>query len=212
MSVAPVLHPSAAQPAPGSAAGRRPLLRIVPPPARKAPRAPFIVLVCLVLGGGLIALLLINTQRAQDAFTMARLQRANALLQDQEQALAQVVQRDQDPTTLAGRARALGMVPDNTPTFIGDGGKVLGAVPPGAPVPGPQSQDQGGVLVALPAPAAPAPPPAAATPAPRPAPAPTPPPAVRTPPHRAVPSTPAVPVPSPTPTATRPKAVTTVVR
>lgn len=145
-----------AQPAPAVPARRRPLLRLVPSPARQAPRAPFVVLIILLLGGGLLGLLVLNTQRAQDAFRLADLHRSAATLQDREQALEQEVRADQDPAALAARAAALGMVAGNGPAFVGEDGRPVGVVPAGAPVPGPASLRQGGVVVAS-APEAPQP-------------------------------------------------------
>ncbi|HEV7209900.1 MAG TPA: hypothetical protein VGN54_14330 [Mycobacteriales bacterium] len=152
MSVAPVARKTAPSAGGRVPFPRRPMLRLAPAPTRSAPRAPFLILVFLLLGGGLVGLLLLNTTRAQDAFTLARLQNANAILVDREQALRQVVQGDQDPARLAARAKALGMVPGRGPAFVDAHGKVVGAAPPGAPTPGPNSLVQQGVLVALPAP------------------------------------------------------------
>jgi len=140
---------------------RRPVLSLAPAPTHPAPRAPFLLLVFGLLAGALVGLLLLNTTRAQDAFTLARLQNVNAVLLDQEQALHEVVQSDQDPARLAAQAKALGMVSGGPPAFVDAAGKVVGAVPPGAPAPGPTSVVQGGVLIAVPMPSpSPAPTPA----------------------------------------------------
>jgi hypothetical protein len=143
----PVRAPRPAQP---KAPTRRPRLRLVPPPVRRAPRAPFIAVVILTLASGLVGLLILNTQRAQDAFTLAKLQQQNARLGDSEQALTLAVQQDQDPGTLGARAAALGMVPGGAPIFLDAHGKVLGVVPAGAPLPSATSIRQGDLLIALP--------------------------------------------------------------
>jgi len=59
----------------------------------------------------LVALLMLHTLAAQDGFTLHKLQRQSAGLADLEQQLTVANQQAQAPSTLAGRARALGMVP-----------------------------------------------------------------------------------------------------
>jgi hypothetical protein len=112
-------------PAPGDLR-RRPRLRIVPTPRRQAPRTPFVILVIAMLAGALLGVLVLNTQRAQNAFTLSALQRQNAKLADQAQALRSQVQNDQTPATLSSRAVALGMVPGTDPLFVDPTGKILG--------------------------------------------------------------------------------------
>jgi len=146
-TVGPARSPRPVVPRPAT---RRPRLRLVPQPARRAPRAPFIAVVILMLGGGLIALLVLNTQRAQGAFAVAKLQARNAQLNDAAQALTMAVQQDQDPTTLAARATALGMTPGGSPVFVNAQGKVVGVAPAGAPLPSATSLRQGDLLIAMP--------------------------------------------------------------
>lgn len=136
--------------APRTAPGRRPFLRLVRNPVRKAPRMPFVLLVVGILGFGLVGLLLLSTQRAQASFRLADLQKQGAGLQDQEQALQRLVERDQDPAALAGRATALGMVPDPTAGYLAPGGVVLGPVEKGAAVPAAGAPAVDGIVVATP--------------------------------------------------------------
>lgn len=104
----------------------RPRLRVVPAPRRRAPRAPFVVLIIALLGGALLSVLVVNTQRAQDAFTLTSLQKHNAQLSDQMQTLRAEVQKDQTPATIASRAAAIGMVAGSDPVFVDPTGKILG--------------------------------------------------------------------------------------
>lgn len=136
--------------APQAVPSRRPFLRLVRVPARKAAKMPFVLLVAAILGLGLVGLLLLNTQRAQASFRLTDLQRQSAGLQDQEQTLQRVVEHDQDPAALAARATALGMVPDPTAGYLAPDGSVVGPVDKGAPVPAAGAKPVDGVVVATP--------------------------------------------------------------
>jgi hypothetical protein len=72
---------------------------------------PFVLAVAGVLAVGLVALLLLHTLAAQDAFTVHKLTRQSAALADQEQALTIANEQAQAPSSLALRANGLGMVP-----------------------------------------------------------------------------------------------------
>ena len=89
----------------------RPALRLVAAPRAAAARLPFALLVAGILGSGLVALLMLHTLAAQDGFTLHKLQRQSAGLADLEQQLTVANQQAQAPSSLAARARALGMVP-----------------------------------------------------------------------------------------------------
>src|SRR3954465_2531693 len=89
----------------------RPALRLVAAPRAAAARLPFALLVAGILGSGLVALLMLHTLAAQDGFTLHKLQRQSAALSDLEQQLTVANQQAQAPSSLATRARALGMVP-----------------------------------------------------------------------------------------------------
>lgn len=130
----------AAAPAPRPDA--RPTLRLIPGRAAIAGRLPFAMLVGGILGGGLIALLLLNTMAAQDAFRLHDLQRQAADLSDTQQELQVATQQLEAPATLAARARALGMVPTGSISFVRlRSGRLVGvakAAPlPAAPAPSP---------------------------------------------------------------------------
>ena len=98
-------------PARGPRTQSRPALRLVAAPRAAAARLPFALLVAAILGSGLVALLMLHTLAAQDGFTLHKLQRQSAGLSDLEQQLTVANQQAQAPSTLAGRARTLGMVP-----------------------------------------------------------------------------------------------------
>jgi cell division protein FtsB len=118
--------------APGPGAGAR----------RRAGRGPFAALVMVLLAGGLVALLMLNTALSQDSFTVQKLQRQTTQLMNEQQGLQQQIDGWSAPDALAARARQLGMVPAGNPAFITDQGKVLGLPSrlPAAPSPVPTPQ------------------------------------------------------------------------
>jgi hypothetical protein len=115
----------------------------VPPrQSRNAPaRAPFVLLVSAILGGGLVMVLLLNTWLAQGSFTVKRLQDQQTAMRNQTQAIAQQIAAQSAPDALAARAAELGMVPAPNPVFKTKDGAVLGvaqaAVRPAPPPPPP---------------------------------------------------------------------------
>src|SRR5665213_2829922 len=120
-----------------------PPLRVVRPRATP-PRAPFVLLVSALLGGGLVMVLLVNTWLAQGSFTAHTLTLEQSKYADDEQALSQSIAQRAAPQALAARAVALGMVPAPNPVFRrASDGAVLGAPtvawapPPPPPSPSP---------------------------------------------------------------------------
>ena len=93
-------------------------LRLVPARALRPRRAPFVVLVLLLLGFGLVGLLALNTALQQGSFELTELERETALLRDRHAVLADDVARHSAPGVLAERARSLGMVPIEAPVFL----------------------------------------------------------------------------------------------
>ncbi|MEW2031680.1 septum formation initiator family protein [Streptomyces telluris] len=122
--------------------------RLVGPVGAK--RTPFVLLVVVLLGSGLISLLLLNSALNQGSFELSRLQRKTTELTDEQQALQQEVDQLAAPDALERRARELGMVPGGNPAFLSPDGTVRGLPSPAA----------GPAAYRAPAPAAPAPPPA----------------------------------------------------
>lgn len=106
---------------------QRPGLQVVRPPAAERGRTLFVVSCLLLLVGGLLTLLLINTALAQGSFTIHDLQVRSGELGDREQSLRQDIDVQAAPERLATRAQALGMVPSQSPAFLRlSDGKLLG--------------------------------------------------------------------------------------
>ncbi|MFI6488139.1 septum formation initiator family protein [Streptomyces sp. NPDC050564] len=107
------------------------LARLLPAGAGQAARTPFVLLVVLLLGGGLIGLLVLNSALSEGAFRLDDLQKDTKSLTDEEQALQRDVDAYSAPDALQRRARELGMVPGGDPAFLNPDGTVKGV--PGAP-------------------------------------------------------------------------------
>jgi hypothetical protein len=108
----------------------------VPSPSRRPARGPFIAVLTVLLGCGLLMLLALNTALAQGSFVAFDLRADNAALAEREQGLLQDVAAAESPEALEQRAKSLGMVPAENPVFLRlSDGKVLGVpVPAQAPV------------------------------------------------------------------------------
>lgn len=106
----------------------RPRLTLVPDAPSRAARTPFVLMVCGLLSGGLLALLLLNTVLAQDAFALHDLEKRAAWLDARQATLSRQVAEEAAPQRLAQRAVAMGMVPSENPAFLrAADGRVLGA-------------------------------------------------------------------------------------
>ena len=101
-------HPSAAPPAPSPCTS-----------SRLAPGHPgsglFAALCMLLLVGGLVGLLMLNTSMAEGSFALHRLQATSGELTDTEEALTAAIDAQRAPANLAARAARLGMVPPTPP-------------------------------------------------------------------------------------------------
>ena len=118
---------ASSQPGRGAARAPRPTLRVVSVPAPDRARTLFVGLCLLLLGGGLLALLLLNTAMANGSFRLHDLQATSDQLGDRQQALRQDIAVQAAPERLAARAKALGMVPSDSAAFLQlSDGKVLG--------------------------------------------------------------------------------------
>lgn len=129
------------------------LARLFPANRRQAARTPFVLLVVLLLGGGLIGLLVLNSALSEGAFQLDDLKKDTKNLTDEEQALQRDIDSYSAPDALQRRARELGMVPGGDPVFLGPDGKVRG-------VPSPAAADQSALedASAQPSPGLPSPP------------------------------------------------------
>ncbi|MEU9153070.1 septum formation initiator family protein [Streptomyces sp. NPDC048417] len=128
--------------------------------ANQAARTPFVLLVVLLLGGGLIGLLVLNSALSEGSFRLDDLQKQTKNLTDEEQALQRDIDAYSAPDALQRRARELGMVPGGDPAFLGSDGTVKG-VPSSAALRGttqpPAPEAIGTPSVAVPTPAVSAP-------------------------------------------------------
>lgn len=91
-------------------ATRRARLTVVPRRRVRAPRVPFVTLVSLILVGGVVGLLLFNTQMQQASFTTSTLEERAANLSARQQTLAMEVQDRRSPNRVAAAAQRAGMV------------------------------------------------------------------------------------------------------
>ncbi|GGR72341.1 membrane protein [Streptomyces humidus] len=102
------------------------LARLFPAGPRQAARTPFVLLVVLLLGGGLIGLLVLNSALSEGSFKMDDLRKDTKSLTDEEQALQRDIDSYSAPDALQRRARELGMVPGGDPAFLNPDGTVRG--------------------------------------------------------------------------------------
>ncbi|WP_392542421.1 hypothetical protein [Oryzobacter telluris] len=101
-------------------------LKVVTPP-ETAGNGVFLALCVLLLLGGFVGVLLLNTAMAQGSYTMRDLQHRSDELADTQDALRHQIDGVSGPGPLAQRARGLGMVPAETAAFLRlSDGKVLG--------------------------------------------------------------------------------------
>lgn len=113
------------------AAVERARLTVVPRRRVRAARVPFVTLVSLVLLGGVVGLLLFNTQMQQASFAATALTNQADNLAAREQTLTMEIERLRDPQAIAARATELGMVVATAPTFLDlDTGRVAGPATP----------------------------------------------------------------------------------
>lgn len=178
------------------------LARLLPAGRARAARAPFVLLVVLLLGGGLIGLLVLNSALSEGSFRLDALRKQTKNLTDEEQALQRDIDGYSSPDALQRRARELGMVPGGDPAFLEPGGTVKGV--PGAASPEPAALDGPAAPKTLTPSAAPPSSPAATPGASTPTPSPTPTPAA---PVTTAPAAAVAPLstlqPAPTPTSGR---------
>ncbi|HJQ45153.1 MAG TPA: hypothetical protein VJ870_02360 [Amycolatopsis sp.] len=132
-------------------------------------RASFVLIVMTLLAAGVITTLLLSTQAIADSYRLEQIKQENATLAEQSQRLQEDVTTADSASSLAARAKALGMVPSDEPAHLvqnADGtitvvGKPAKAVAAATPAPAPSTPTT-----------APTPPTAAPAPVTTPAPAP----------------------------------------
>ncbi|MGI5374744.1 hypothetical protein ACQEV2_10950 [Streptomyces sp. CA-251387] len=118
------------------------LARLIPAGRARAARTPFVLLVVLLLGGGLIGLLMLNSALSEGAFKLDDLKKDTKSLTDEEQSLQRDIDAYSAPDALQRRAHELGMVPGGDPAFLNPDGTVKG-------VPSPAPEDRTSVYTPL---------------------------------------------------------------
>ncbi|MEH0971325.1 hypothetical protein V6U77_09355 [Micromonospora sp. CPCC 205546] len=110
---------------------RPPRLRVAPPPPVKVPRAPFAALVLVLVVGGVLGILLVNTKINENAFRLEKLQEQQAKLDVEQQQLNKEIADAAAPGNLEANARRLGLVEAGEPAYIRlPDGKVIGVPQP----------------------------------------------------------------------------------
>ncbi len=113
-----------------------PPLRVVTGGAARQGSAGFVLLCTGLLVATMLALLVLNTSRAEASFRLSALQSTSGRLADAENSLRADLAMERSPAHLATRAKALGMVPSQTAAFIRTSdGKVLGVATKATPNP-----------------------------------------------------------------------------
>ncbi len=118
MSPAAALGSAARLILPGRQPPARPALRVVGGRPARHRRAPFVLLVLLLLGVGLVGLLVLNTALQQGSFDLADLEQRTELLRDRRAELVGQVADRSAPGTLARQARELDMIPAENVVFL----------------------------------------------------------------------------------------------
>ena len=123
----PLFQPGNRLPRSSWAAVERARLTVVPRRSPQASPVPFVTLVSVLLLGGVVGLLLFNTNMQQASFVASSLEERAAVLAGKEESLQMQLDRLRDPQHVAARAKKMGMVPASSPAFIRlTDGKVLG--------------------------------------------------------------------------------------
>ncbi len=96
------------------------VLRLVPDikQGAVAPDRTFGIFLGAIFTAGLLALLVINTALAQDAFILKDLKQQAQVLTDQREAILREVAQKSSPDRLAQNAADLGMVASTNPRFL----------------------------------------------------------------------------------------------
>lgn len=120
-------------------------LRVAPPPPVSVPRAPFVALILVLVVGGVLGILVINTKINENSFRLGKLQQEQAALDLREQQLEKQIADAEAPGSLAAQARKLGLVDSGPPAFIRlPDGRVIGVPRPAGGQPAITSQQAGG--------------------------------------------------------------------
>ncbi|MCG5461153.1 hypothetical protein AB0K35_20260 [Micromonospora sp. NPDC053740] len=124
---------------------RPPRLRVAPPPPISVPRAPFAALIVVLVVGGVLGILAVNTKINENAFRLERLQQQQARLDLEKQQLDKQIAESKAPGNLTAEARRLGLVDAGEPGYIRlPDGKTIGVPQPATGEPSVTSQGAGG--------------------------------------------------------------------
>ncbi|MFE9183562.1 hypothetical protein ABUL04_07330 [Micromonospora harpali] len=128
-----------------AAATPSPRLRVAPPPPVSVPRAPFVALILVLVVGGVLGILLVNTKINENSFRLERLQQQQAKLDVDQQQLDKEIADAKAPGNLTATARRLGMVEAEEPAYIRlPDGRVIGVPQPANGQPSVTSQQGAG--------------------------------------------------------------------
>ncbi|MFC0100182.1 hypothetical protein ACFFKH_22000 [Micromonospora marina] len=95
-----------------------PRLRVAPPAPIRVPRAPFVALILVLVVGGVLGILAVNTKINENAFRLERLQQQQAKLDVDEQELRKEIANQKAPGNLTANAKRLGLVESEDPAYI----------------------------------------------------------------------------------------------
>ncbi|WP_446216061.1 hypothetical protein [Micromonospora sp. IBHARD004] len=122
-----------------------PRLRVAPPPPVSVPRAPFVGLILVLVVGGVLGILLVNTKINENAFRLEKLQQQQAKLDVDQQQLEKEIAEQKAPGNLTANARKLGLVESGEPAYIRlPDGKTIGVPHPAEGAPAITSQQGNG--------------------------------------------------------------------
>ncbi|MEV0810204.1 hypothetical protein [Micromonospora sp. NPDC050200] len=122
-----------------------PRLRVAPPPPVRVPRAPFAALVVVLVVGGVLGILAVNTKINENAFKLQQLQQQQARLDVDEQQLNKRIEAAEEPGNLTAEARKLGLVEAGEPAYIRlPDGRMIGVPQPANGQPAITSQQGNG--------------------------------------------------------------------
>ncbi|PWR11275.1 hypothetical protein DKT69_27015 [Micromonospora sicca] len=122
-----------------------PRLRVAPPPPVSVPRAPFVGLILVLVVGGVLGILLVNTKINENAFKLEKLEQQQAKLDVDQQQLEKEIAEQKAPGNLTANARKLGLVESGEPAYIRlPDGKMIGVPHPAEGAPAITSQQGNG--------------------------------------------------------------------
>ncbi|WP_349875899.1 hypothetical protein ABIH81_16935 [Micromonospora sp. HUAS YX12] len=122
-----------------------PRLRVAPPAPIRVPRAPFVALILVLVVGGVLGILAVNTKINENAFKLEKLQQQQAKLDVDEQELKKEIAKQKAPGNLTANARKLGLVESEDPAYIRlPDGQTIGVPHPAQGAPSVTSQQGNG--------------------------------------------------------------------